>query len=436
MTRIATILIITLLPFFSRAQWQSQWTAFQQERWVEHICIVDQNTVWVTGRTTGQPSPLSRDFSRSTNGGSSWQAGSVDLLEGYGLGMICAHDALNAWACLQSMADTGGYVIRTGDGGQNWIIQPTAVFSVNPEIIHFYDADSGVVIGQPRNGAFEIWVTTDGGNNWDSIPASDMPVAYDDESTSHRTYWVKGDTLWFGGNTNGRIFYSYDRSRHWAFLPFPEPQIHFVMFRDTVGLAGRLDPVLDEYALYQTFDQGSGWEKTAADGLTGISSLTYIRGTEATVLACGVNLMVSNDWGANFLPMAAPQGNQTYSVVAFNDFTTGWLGSVNNTSSSQGGIFKYNGPPLQMDYPAGETISVLYPNPSQGDARLELNSDKYQGISLRICDLSGKLLRMNHHELGPGINRLAVPAGDLPPGMYIITWENNGGVFHKLLVRN
>ncbi|HRY32254.1 MAG TPA: T9SS type A sorting domain-containing protein [Bacteroidales bacterium] len=436
MTRITAILIITLLPFISRAQWQSQWTAFQQERWVEHISMADNNTVWITGRTSGSTSSLSRDFSRTTNGGSTWQAGTIDLLEGFGLGMIHAYDGTTAWACLQSIADTGGFIIQTTDGGQNWNIQPTAVFSVNPEIIHFFDADSGLAIGQPHDGNFEIWVTTDGGNNWDSIPASDMPLAYDEERTSHRVYWVKGDSLWFGGSTNGRIFYSYDRSYHWSFLPFPEPQVHVVVFRDTVGLAGRLDPLLDEYSLYQTQDQGQTWIKTGAAGLTGISCMTFVPGTVSTILACGDNLMISNDWGASFLPMEAPQGNQTCSLIAFRDISTGWLGSVNNTASSQGGIFKYNGPPLQIKNIAPETRTVIYPNPSPGNATLEITAGKQESISLQISDLSGKLLSMNQFDLNPGVNLLPVTAANLPPGVYIVHWNSNDTIHHNLLVRN
>ena len=116
-------------------------------------------------------------------------------------------------------------IYRTTDGGAHWTLQFT-----NPDAKGFYDAvafwDSrhGIVLGDPVDGHFAIFSTSDGGVTWQ--PQSG-PVALDKEgafAASNSCLIVRGKhEAWFGTGGPGaaRVFHSTDGGRSWSVATTP-----------------------------------------------------------------------------------------------------------------------------------------------------------------------------------------------------------------------
>ena len=67
---------------------------------------------------------------------------------------------------------------KTTDGGLTWDKQETAFpgFNGNPIVIHFFDSNNGVCVGDPNNGYWAIYTTTNGGTNWIRVPSANIPA--------------------------------------------------------------------------------------------------------------------------------------------------------------------------------------------------------------------------------------------------------------------
>ena len=110
----------------------------------------------------------------------------------------------------------GVYV--TTDGGATWNRQPTASYSdpaSAPDIVHFFNANDGVVIGDPVIGEYEIYTTTAAGTTWVIIPGTNIPNPLNYEMGILGWYSAVNDTVWFG-TSMGRVYRSTDKGNHWT----------------------------------------------------------------------------------------------------------------------------------------------------------------------------------------------------------------------------
>ncbi|MCP6756145.1 hypothetical protein NL533_31455, partial [Klebsiella pneumoniae] len=75
----------------------------------------------------------------------------------------------NAWVVtFDPNGANAGSVWHTSDSGHTWVAQPTAAYTTSsfPDIVYFFNDTVGLTLGDPVGGKFEIFTTTDGGNNW------------------------------------------------------------------------------------------------------------------------------------------------------------------------------------------------------------------------------------------------------------------------------
>jgi photosystem II stability/assembly factor-like uncharacterized protein len=422
----------------TQAQWATQTLGNASPRAVQQISIVNSSTAWVVSEDAANPLLPVKDVFKTTNSGAAWQK-SIVTASNLTVGSVYGLDANRAWACMLNAADTGGSVFATTDGGATWKSQDSAVFHVNPKIVYFWDADSGVCIGNPYEEHFEIYTTKDGGNDWEVVKPLDMPACFDNDQTFGNSYWTKGDTIWFGGYTNGRIFVSYDRGYHWSFIPVPCNKVPIVFFRDTVGFAGNNDFINDDNEFYTTLDNGLHWEKVGCEGLIGCYSITYVKGTPGTLVSVGQGMMLSNDWGETWVAMQNPTTfpSALYSEVAFFNLTSGWAGGENLNNPGNGGIYKYSGPALNINNTSNQTIRPeVFPNPASGSVTIAINNPRSQNAVFEMRDISGRLVISQAFFTEGGFSQKLIDLGDIKPGLYLTKLQLKNTVYtNKLIVK-
>jgi len=169
-------LCLTVSNQLNAQQWIAQSSNINPNNYVQFIDAVDTNVVWgLSSDRNSQQNPV-QEFTRTTNGGLTWTAGTITNAANHGPSCIMALNADTAWVAMFNVSG-GGSILRTNDGGVSWTKQTTATFTAPngfPNVVHFFNANEGFCMGDPNGGYFEIYTTTDGGNNWIRVPQANI----------------------------------------------------------------------------------------------------------------------------------------------------------------------------------------------------------------------------------------------------------------------
>ncbi len=346
--------------------WVEQASGFwEPSRGIRYVCAVDENIVWAVGYDGSGAAQTIREFTVTTDGGENWEANAMFGTPDEGdPAMINAVDADHAWVPLHSGDPQG--IWATTDGGSTWVQQTTADFNgigAFPNIVHFWDVNNGWCQGDPVDGYFEMYTTTDGGNNWVRVPSENIPEPLTGEWGTVGYYDVVEDTVWFGTQSGDRIFRSLDRGLHWtvAETPFDLGRYPDVRFKDQLnGL------IMDKTAvgvgpLAESSDGGDTWTLIEYTGTCYNADFDYVPGTDNMYVSTGVftddpllqGASYSLDGGHTWTTWPEMEQQQAYGT----DWVAGgigWAGAF-NTDEFTGGIWKYTPPPNQA--PSAPTIA-------------------------------------------------------------------------------
>ncbi|MBE0655637.1 MAG: hypothetical protein IH594_17690, partial [Bacteroidales bacterium] len=313
---------------------------------INSVSAVDGNIAWATARD-GKNQFIVHEIIRTTDAGQNWQILSIPDNDGLSNGSIFALDENNAWVVsyLQWGANPQG-IYHTSNGGTNWIHQSTATFDPAsggfPNIVYFWDTNTGVCMGDPTNGYFEIYTTTDGGNNWNRIPQINIPDPITGEYGITDNYSVMDNTIWFT-STKGRIYKSVDKGLNWTVSQTPINTYGIVDFKNQ--LEGLLISKGDA-TMYRTIDGGENWTQISYTGDIHTSKIQYVPGSQDTWVCSGypgsdAGLSYSSNGGLTWEYFPTTHGVHM-GAMDWLDAVTAFIGTA-NASSNEGGMFRYWG---------------------------------------------------------------------------------------------
>jgi photosystem II stability/assembly factor-like uncharacterized protein len=340
----------------SCVSWDVQASGFTAlSRGINDVSIVNENIAWASAYDGSGGNATVRDYSRTINGGQTWIPGTVNasgITSSYGLANLCAINADTAWAAIYpnttSIAAQGVY--RTNNGGTTWVKQTSATFNLSTSfinVVHFFNANDGVALGDPESGYHEIYTTSNGGTTWARVPQANLPAPLAaDEYGTIGYYHVLGNTVWYT-TTKGRIYKSTNKGLNWTVTTTPLAANCFIVdlaFKDQnngIMICNRLSPV-ENGILYSTSNGGTTWS-LLTNNLTAISgenSIAYVPGTTNTyyvssAVAGSSGTAYTEDGGATWTVL----DNIQHNCVRFYNQNTGYSGGF-NTSNTVGGMFK------------------------------------------------------------------------------------------------
>ncbi|HET9184171.1 MAG TPA: oxidoreductase [Candidatus Angelobacter sp.] len=185
------------------------------------LSVVNNQVVWASG-TEGT-------VIRTRDSGKSWSVMTVPGAEKLDFRGIHAFDADTAVIISSGPAEKGqARIYRTTDAGRNWkqvFEQKTP--GIFLDAIAFWDRKGGVVLSDPVDGHFVLFITSDGGETWKQLPPSALPPALPIEgafAASNSCLTVHGRSdVWFatGGASVARVFHSGDRGKIWTVAETP-----------------------------------------------------------------------------------------------------------------------------------------------------------------------------------------------------------------------
>jgi photosystem II stability/assembly factor-like uncharacterized protein len=308
------------------------------------LSVVSETVAWASG---------AKGTVLRTVDGVKWTAMQVPDADKLDFRDIHAVDA-NTAIVMSAGPGAASRIYRTTDGGASWQLQLT-----NPDAdgfwdaIAFWDAQHGILFGDPVKGAFQVLLTADGGATWQPVSDPKGLASLPSEgafAASGTCLTVAGSAdAWFstGGAENARVFHSSDGGRSWSASAVPIPAgapargIFSVGFRDgRVGLAAGGDYKDTSMATVngaRTEDGGASWSAAPILPTGYMSVVVPVRGAADAFVAAGLaGSGYSNDAGKSWTILDRAPVN----TVGFASPAVGWA------VGPKGLVMKYAGPIL------------------------------------------------------------------------------------------
>jgi photosystem II stability/assembly factor-like uncharacterized protein len=440
-----------LALLFAKAQWVVQDPGFRNDTLgFYEMSLPDKNTAWAVcydawfGLLGGKPI---LDFTRTTDGGTTWIPGKMGTDRTLRFSNVSAIDGNEAWVAMHKIGPVrgnyevgptgsfsyGGGIFHTEDGGTTWEhTSPGELFDSNsvPRFVHFKDKNHGIAVGDPNGGYFEIYITNNKGKKWKRLAEQFIPAPLAGELGWISGHAVVGDTIWFG-TSKGRMYKSIDFGKTWSVHvvdPMPGTLVHEIAFLDDGqrGVAHLRNPTIFRTYVYSTTDGGRTWTNYNQPPNWKNSRMTAVPGTNAFISTAvhGNPLFqgsaISYDVGKTWTQL---ENSFDKAVCRFYDATTGYAGGFyikGHPVLGVGGMFKstiiFEQPLVQNKIIIDRHVQ-LYPMPANDviNISLEDNAIKAQ-YELSIISMSGNVMetrKMTGRTVQLDVSRI-------PSGMYTV----------------
>jgi len=451
----------------TKAQWTSKIPQTTDTVWIEHNHVLDVNTVWMGGHAQKwDPDYEYWDyghavrFYNTTDGGTNWSSGKIPYNPGSGQALLALNgiDGSKAWAAILDTDSGTNHIFSTIDKGANWTARATNIFKSDDSYINaiaFKDALNGVIIGDPApdqgspDSFFEIYRTTDGGNNWTRIAKNKMPASSDGEYGAFKECKRIGDKIWFSTDA-GRIIYSNDGGQNWLASVCGSGYTGFLDFVDNMnGICASEDTLISTQGSLEikyTSDGGLNWQyaKSPYKDSTYFWSLTMIPGSLYLLANNSITseggpfvTWLSKDKGATWLQIGQGDG---LSAIKFFTPSIGYAGEGLSVGQNHGTkVFKYAGTPLSGLFTSNilnAKVSV-YPNPVI--EKLTIDIDFVQPCSefvILLNSADGKLVKEQRVTNAGKSYHNEIDVKSVANGNYILTISSSEGHTTKSIIKN
>lgn len=315
------------------------------------IAAVDDNNIWTIPMFGNQ-------FYRTSDGGKTWNSGYIPLSDSsYQIVSLEAFSKDIAWVMALSMpVQNAGIILKTTDGGLNWVEQTTSFINPNegPQVFHFFNENDGFALAQVVNSKNRLfsthagYITSDGGDTWEKLDTDAYPAAQGEELfvKDNKFLQAKGDHLRFG-TSNGKMYHSSDRGRTWNVQDVsPGIAIQSIAFKDDLnGIAVSGNDFLgtDIIKAFSTSDGGQSWTELKMPEYPRTTSIYFIEGSINPTNSCGTYIMYA-DYGSLSGTAVSNDDGQTWNLVnrkstgdiLFINPNVGWVGGTIPGSRAEG----------------------------------------------------------------------------------------------------
>lgn len=329
---------------------------------------------------------------------------------------VFAYDANLVFLCATDTGYAATYIMRSSNGGSNW----QTVMSMNGaffDAVWMYNANNGFMYGDPVNGRWLLYKTTNGGLNWDSTGMY-LPQLGGEWGWNNGIYY-DGTATWFAtGNPSdtGRIYKSTNLTA-WTYKNTPGVSgTQIIWFNNaTTGFACQA----------KTTDAGNTWFKMTSPDTNNISTITgYNNLTWCT--ASNSRIYKSTNFGVNWVVDYNVSSGSTNEIIrsrtpsVSGSSTTFVLycirdnGAISKSTQTVVGIKN-----ICSDVPSTYNLKQNFPNPFNPTTNIQFDLPKSSFVKLVVYDALGREVESLVNEIKQaGIYSVDFNGSDLTSGVY------------------
>jgi photosystem II stability/assembly factor-like uncharacterized protein len=456
------LLLILVMASFTNINAQYQWleqaTGYPiAGTYTGDLSLVTSDVIWSLASRTAATNH--QRISLTTDGGTTWISKGVTLASttSLGIGNISATSASQAYISVFPLTGANAAaqgVYRTNNGGNSWAKVAGAAYTASSfvNLIHFFDVANGISMGDPLNGKFEMYRTSNAGIGWTAVPAANLPTPLMNQTPAPDTpeygytnkYTVKGNTIWIGTG-NGRLLRSTDKGLNWTAITTPvldfggginPTNTADATFRDdNNGIILRQNyssdtpPVFIDYTLFRTTDGGTNWTD-----ITDVNQIVYRSGVTYagnTLYSSGSSMdnfgtSFSNDDGTTWNELST--GSHTH--LEFLSESVGYSGGF-ASSSTAGGVFKLVPAAVNTNSFTSDKFTVS-PNPVTDVLRIS-NTENINFTSIQVTDINGRIVKSLNLK---NVTSSQINVADLNAGIYFLNITSDAGKAVKKFIKN
>jgi subtilisin family serine protease/photosystem II stability/assembly factor-like uncharacterized protein len=362
--------------------WERQWSPTMTP--LTSVHAVNSRVAWAAGFTYGTDS--SGEVLRTTDGGDNW----VIVKNGFGQWSrwVFALDSLTAWLNVE-----GGKIYKTVDGGASWTQQkypePQAYYFCG---FWFFDEANGYALGNPQSSGRKLIMlrTTDGGATWTHF--SNEPIAPSEYYMENLAVWCT-DTqhIWFG-SADSRVWRTTNGGETWLFTTIGTSGVSGLAMRDdSVGVlcaGGGFEPEI----FARTTNGGATWQPQPSPIAGGGLAAAMLPGSREAWIAGSHAVAYSPDEGTTWTLQPTDAFSIYVNAISFCDPENGWA------VTDQGEILRYqvrnvvSGVRLQPDknLPFRAILDQNYPNPFNPRTKIRFQVPGVSLVKLTVYDVLGR----------------------------------------------
>ena len=349
------------------AQWVKQNTPAMNGLY--EMYSVGKNVMWTDNvNLGGLDSMHTPQFIRTGDGGKTYKLGQLLNAD---FSSLFPYDAKTAHLMGANVDTDTFFLRRTIDSGTTWQNMPYSPKTF-PDVIHFYDANNGIIFCDPDSLGYNVLFTTNGGNNFTRLPQSNLPKPLGTEVANNKDYQIIGDNIFITkidfSNGNFGILRSTDRGRNWTSGEWVEAdffELRYAFTDANNGMTLRGIGADSRNPLFTT-DGGATWHESGAlpgptsFPITNIPNTPYMMAFFQDVQRGMLYTALTNDLGQTWntrKDVAPYELDSRYVHLGVNPYINGQLEIVdNNTAWAQftnSAIYRYDNAtpivPLQPD---------------------------------------------------------------------------------------
>ncbi|HRZ50278.1 MAG TPA: T9SS type A sorting domain-containing protein [Bacteroidales bacterium] len=387
--------------------------------WPLFFTTPSHDVMWVVIRGAATNSAY---YACTSDAGASFAVGTIPDLN-HSPTCIYALDDKTAWVGLTDFVGSyGGAVWKTTDGGQNWTKLTTTQYAdaaAYIDVVCFFNADTGFVLGDPIGGHYEIYTTTDGGVSLSPVPSANIPAPLASEFVLESRYSKIGNKVWCGTN-KGRVFYSADRGHTWSVSTVKASLTNMeVSMNDSVhGVACQMEHNVP----YITNDGGITWQKKPLSPSAYMCSVNAIKDVPGAFVfkIVGQGIYITDDTFATYSLIDNLHLTGHNSLVMYNT-TIGWTQTAYQNFDSA--IIKIADIHIGAFSPVANLHHAgIFPNPvKQNSALVSWTLEKNAETTLALYDITGNLVRMNKVPGTRGSNAKVFKFENIASGIYLLS---------------
>lgn len=429
------LFFMVVAPLWSQDFWTPVTTFENAASTSSQISIVNDQVVWVLNSPTVTSLPK---WNVSLDEGQTWTSGDINLGNlNIKAGSLSAVSATTAYvSAYNSSGSGGGGVWVTQNSGATWTQQTTALFSAAtsfPNFIHFFDANNGIVLGDPDSTTFEIYTTSDAGVTWTRVPSANIPAPTIDEYAYNNKFEARGSSVWFG-TSEGKMYISHDKGLTWAASQSPVNEFGSAIVSATYAFKNDNEGIMvtDGWYSYRTSDGGITWNTGAFPSeIPHNHGLAYVPNTNNAYYNWGTIIDFDTPNGHAYSVNGGVDWNQlsfeqpllvttakfysgTVGYCIARDLDEWWL----PTSGWQ--FYRLTDPLNRLGNQSftQRTAFTVSPNPANGIVKI--SGSAIHQISL--CDISGKVVLT---QLFTPQNQVSIDISGLQNGIYLAKISDN-----------